>query len=781
MMKHLALAPLALAVISAFSPVQADDMALGEVTVNEKKHINEQMLSPATTAGLDRTQLAETVNVVNSEDSFKYLPNILVRKRFIGDTDAPISSRTTGINASARSLVYADGTLLTPLINNNNGNGSPRWFMVSPEEIERVDVMYGPFSAAYAGNSYGLVANIATRMPERLEGSVKVLGAWQDFKYYGTHDTYESKQLAASVGNRIGNFSFWLSANHLDSYSMPVSFAVNPTPSGGAGTAVSGGYFDANKYGDRDRSGVATQILGAGNLTHTVQDNAKLKLAYDFSPTIRAAYTFGIWQNTADTSAQTYLTNPATGAAYWGGTAGQVTLGGRNYKASDIAALFVPGHKEMEHQMHSFSLRDKGDGVFGWNMAFSNYEYVTHQERTGNVGTNAIYPTVSNGSGAGKTVDMKGTGWTTADLSGTWSPQGAQGPHTISAGVHYDLYKLVSPTYNTTGNWLNAPNGSLNADSRGKTETQALWLQDVWRFAPAWQATLGARQEWWRAFEGSNFASNTRIAQPERSDSAISPKASLSWFATNDLMITGSFGKAVRFPTVGELYLTQTVNGVPQTSNPNLKPEHILSSELAFDYTLDDGKLRLSLFEERVSDALISQTGTYPGIAGITSFMQNVDKTRQRGIELVAQKNDVLVRGLELTGSLTYVDAKILANSSYVAPAWNPGATSAGKRTPYVPEWRATLVATYRPNDQLSYTLAGRYSGRMYSTIDGTDTHSNTYMGFASFFVADARIRYDIDKHWIASVGVDNLNNRKYFLFHPFPQRTAFAELKYAF
>ena len=30
-------------------------------------------------------------------------------------------------------------------------------------------------------------------------------------------------------------------------------------------------------------------------------------------------------------------------------------------------------------------------------------------------------------------------------------------------------------------------------------------------------------------------------------------------------------------------------------------------------------------------------------------------------------------------------------------------------------------------------------------------------------------------------VGVDNLNNRKYFLFHPFPQRTVSAELRHSF
>ena len=79
------------------------------MTVNVKKTLGEQLQVPAATEGRDREKISETTNVMNTEDAFKYLPNVLVRKRFIGDTDAPIASRTTGINASARSLVYADG------------------------------------------------------------------------------------------------------------------------------------------------------------------------------------------------------------------------------------------------------------------------------------------------------------------------------------------------------------------------------------------------------------------------------------------------------------------------------------------------------------------------------------------------------------------------------------------------------------------------------------------------------------------------------------------------
>ena len=49
----------------------------------------------------------------------------------------------SGTGNSARSAVYADGILLSNYLGNGVGGLSfpPRWEMVTPEEIERVDVM----------------------------------------------------------------------------------------------------------------------------------------------------------------------------------------------------------------------------------------------------------------------------------------------------------------------------------------------------------------------------------------------------------------------------------------------------------------------------------------------------------------------------------------------------------------------------------------------------------------------------------------------------------------
>ena len=135
------------------------------------------------------------------------------------------------------------------------------------------------------------------------------------------------------------------------------------------------------------------------------------------------------------------------------------------------------------------------------------------------------------------------------------------------------------------------------------------------------------------------------------------------------------------------------------------------------------------------------------------------------------QGTDVGLRGLDLAASATHADSVILEN------ARNPA--SIGKKQPRVPDWRASLAATWRQNEWLSYTLAGRYSGRQYNSLDNSDVNPDTYGGTSRFFVVDARANYRVSKQWRASLGIDNLNNERYYAFHPYPQRTLVAELKF--
>src|SRR5450830_309910 len=201
-----ALRPIVIAVMASLaSTTMAQDIDNAEpdthtVVVTGSTNYSGPVNTPATIETVTVKELSDTTNVMNIEDALKYFPSVMVRKRFNGDTNEPVTSRTTGVNASARTLIFADGVLLSTLVNNNNGNGSPQWFMVSPEEIDSIDVMYGPFSAAYAGNSYGAVIQLNTRMTKQFEATVKVNVSKQNFDLYNTRKSYKSGDLNATIG-----------------------------------------------------------------------------------------------------------------------------------------------------------------------------------------------------------------------------------------------------------------------------------------------------------------------------------------------------------------------------------------------------------------------------------------------------------------------------------------------------------------------------------------------------------------------------------------------------
>ena len=147
--------------------------------------------------------------------------------------------------------------------------------------------------------------------------------------------------------------------------------------------------------------------------------------------------------------------------------------------------------------------------------------------------------------------------------------------------------------------------------------------------------------------------------QPEIDADKFSPKASVRWEFAPEWSAKASIGQAYRFPTVSELYQAITTGATLTVPNPNLRPEDALSTEWSIEHALEDGNVRLTYFTEDIEDALISQSA--PLVAGsptLFNFVQNIDKVESRGVELVATKDNVLIQGLSLTGSATWVDSK---------------------------------------------------------------------------------------------------------------------------
>jgi iron complex outermembrane receptor protein len=399
--------------------------------------------------------------------------------------------------------------------------------------------------------------------------------------------------------------------------------------------------------------------------------------------------------------------------------------------------------------------------VLDWEIAASVYDYARDEQRTPSVA-------VSDPSmrGLGRIREDDGTGWNTVGARLTWRPQGLDGSHLIEAGYQRYESELRTRIYDTA-DWVSGTTGARVSAFEGVTQLHAVFLQDTWRLAERWRTTLGARAERWRASDGRIASGATSQQFDERSETYVSPKAALAYQWSDDLTLKASLGRAVRTPTVSELYQGSIFGGQIINNDPNLQPEKSWTAELTAQFDATHGSMRATAFGENTRDALYSQVNVTNG--GTSQTVQNVDEIRTYGLELAYEALDVWLPGLDLSSSVTYAHSQIERNDNFLA--------SVGKQQPRVPRWRGTALASYRIGERWVTSVGARYSGTQYNQLDNSDTNGTSYTGTSNYFVVDARVRYRIDERCTVSLGIDNLNNDKYWAFHPYPQRSAMAEV----
>lgn len=742
---------------------ETQQKVMGTVLITAEQPSSLPAFIPTTVEGISAKQLEKTINALDSEDALKYLPSLVVRKRYIGDYNhAVLSSRASGTGNSARSAVYADGILLS----NYLGNGAtytPRWGLVTPEEIERVDVMYGPFSAAYRGNSVGAIVDYVTRMPKKFEAHAKFSYFTQPYDLYQTKERYHGKQVSTSLGNKHGDWSWWINLHRTDSEGQPMVFAtrtLSQTPPAANAVAVTGAVAGLN------RNNAPWWIIGSSTAYHTVQDHAKVKLAYQISPSTRLSYTMGLWQNEAQGNSATYLRDSNTQMPVY---AGNISIAGKGYTLA--ASDFGSSRDSLRHVMHGLSLKTNSKSTWDWELAASQYTYQKDRQRS----ARTSQPTNKMG-GAGSLQSQDGTAWNALAAKALWRPQGMQGRHMLEFGVQQENFTLQIVKQNLANNWRQDEGGVLDTEVGGKVRNTAFYAQDRWQLASNWQAVLGMRWENWRAENGyTRFNATKKSTYASRQSSFWSPKAALAYQWQADTIIKASIGRAVRTPTVAELYGATSNSNSQYINDPNLSPEKSWTSELSLEKDFGNSNLRLTLFRENVRDSLYSQTIFDSKANANISRVQNIARILTNGVEIAYNGKDVWKKGLAVSANATYADSRIKENAGFVEV---PGDTL-NKYQPRVPVWRASAIVSYQFTPQASAALGMRYSGKQFTTLNNSDINGSAYQGGSKYFTTDLRLRYQVNQQWSASFGIDNVNNYQYWNFHPYPQRTYVAELKY--
>nr|WP_324256861.1 TonB-dependent receptor [Cellvibrio fontiphilus] len=713
-----------------------------------------------------------SINATTTEDLVKYEPSIVIRKRYIGDSNGTLGLRGSNMFATPRSMVFADGVPLHYLLQ-TRWNGAPRWTMVSASEIAQVEILYGPFSAEYSGNAMGGVILIETAIPQARQVHVDLDYFSQDFSAYGFKSRLDGYKTFVSYGETfrsesLGDFSLYLSYNRLENNSQPQTFYFDTKRAPGNATPVTG------LIADRDLLGNRVYYFGDTGVEQATTDNFKIKLGYDvdnWSSLLNIAYED---RNTLRDSPNSYLKN-AAGETLWSG----------NFIQDDIA-ISIPasrlGASELDRRSLSSGLRIKGD-INARTRFEANLSDFRILEDNNRASSRALADPLFQGNGL--TTNYQDTGWQTLEGKLIVSGLGLDGMEFIT-GARYEAYELNLDTYNST-RWTQADNAGFTGRSGGKTNINAAFVQMNWDINPRWDLALGGRYERWQSQDG--YYSKDIIATPEfdlvnlesASSTQFSPKFSLGFVPAADWQLRYSLAKAYRFPIVEELF-TQSANySSAIQAQPDLKPENGLHHNLMLEKQFDNGYARINLFTETIKDAIESQTTFLPSgsaVPSVTTFAA-IDEVETDGVELILNRSGLWVPQLDLRFNLAYTKSIIADNST--AEANNPAGTNSieGNDYPRMPRWRANLMASYHLTDRWDLSTNLQYADKSFGRLDNADTAEQVMGAQDGYTRIGAKTTYDFSEQIEVGFGVDNLTNEISYVAHPWPGRTLFLSLSY--
>lgn len=693
------------------------------------------------------------INAVNVEDLMKYAPNFFVRKRYIGDANAVPGFRGTHSTQSARALVLVDGFVISNFLG-NSFSFPPKWGVVGPGEVKQFDIVYGPYSSRYPGNSMGGVISIATKPPaDGVESFATAQYFVQPYKQYGTDRNFQGYTGEAGFGwkQQDGPWSARLSYRRLENEGHPQQFyQLTRVTGGAAGTAVTGAVTDPNLI-------TKTPVSGAYATDDTAQDQVRARIGYDFANGWSATAMLVTWLSDSDsTNPETYLRDANGNPVF----TGRVQVDGVTYT--------IPAMNLSLSEKREFLGGLKLEGPLAdWNATLNLSHYLVDKQRSR---SSTGYLNGIN-SGAGTNTNQGDTGWWTGDLL----LERQLGDHDLAIGINSNLY-YTDQTINNVSDWRAASNPVFSTRTRGKTRQLGVFIDDEWRVGDALWLTGGARLDQWRAFDGSigTLVSGSPRFQDynTRKETAVNPTLGIRAELAEDWMAQLSLATSTRFPTVGELFqgrLDGNGNFDINSFDPNLKPEESRDANLMLHHKMGDVRLTGSLFYQRVEDAIFSQQG-FNQFGVVTSSFKNIDVVRQWGVEGIIEAVDVGLDGLDMDVNAAWIDAQTVRNASVPA--------SEGVQFPRIPKWRLNGNLRYRLAEDWKISTGWRYASRPNTNLEGTQ-RGDTYGYTSELMIFDAKLSWQVTEQAEFSFGVDNIGNDRAWVFHPYPQRTFSLELKW--
>ena len=669
----------------------------------------------------------ETRNIKTVDEALDTLPGVFNRRQSLTDTQSSILLH--GIPDQKRTLILKDGVTL-----NNGYDGSVSFTGLSTENIEKIEVVQGPFSSLYGGNAMGGVVNIITKMPEKREFTLES-GYGSSWNRGQSLD--DLQKYYVSYGDKLADkFSLlfdygYKSTNGFSKYLNVVS--TQPT------AGITGWSYTT------DTTGKLRYLIGDKGDNTWWDENIGIKAQYDFSNVskINASFARVRYKYNYD-DPHTYLQDASGNPVY--------SYTGVNQ--STFVSYTGSGAKEVNQYNVNFETEigiAKAKLSFGLNDEVKNW-----YTQAGTLIAGGSGGTVSSTPNQNYNTDLQVT-----------LPIFTRNILTLGGSFKTAVANTEKSSLSEWGDETSTT--TLTNNYGGKDKTYAVFAQDEILILNKLTAYIGFREDWWETYDGyaNQFGTGAfATTYDSRSDSSFNPKLAVVYKPFDNTTLRTSAGQSFRGPTVYELFTTYVSGSNTYNGNPDLKPETVQSWDAEITQGLWRGaKFSATYFENYMKDLIYNTTVS----TGQYKYM-NAGKAESKGVVLeIEQRFDKYVR---LFANYTYTDARIKENSA------NPA--SVDKRLTFMPDTMINAGAECEVGP-FSASLTGRYISKRYSTDTNTDTVNNVFGSYDPFLTADAKVSYKITKFATISFSVDNITNETYFSSYVAPGRSWFGGLEVKF
>jgi outer membrane receptor protein involved in Fe transport len=295
-----------------------------------------------------------------------------------------------------------------------------------------------------------------------------------------------------------------------------------------------------------------------------------------------------------------------------------------------------------------------------------------------------------------------------------------------------------------------------------------LWLQ------PNLSVTLSARVDNWNNTDGHNFETSAATGLPtannrtlpDKSDTAVSPRAAVLYRMSDRLSAYGSIGSGFRAPTLNELYRQFRVGTVLTLANDQLGPERLLGGELGINVAPATGlTYRSSWYFNRVKNPVANVTVTGAAAAALSTACavpnttcqqrQNLGRTRITGWQ-----NDVEYR----LAREWRVGAGYLFNSATVRE-FEANPALVGLYLPQVPKHRGSVNVAYSNRRIVTASVTTFFYGRQYDDdLNARTKPGETEPGLPAYGTVEISALREIGRNLDVFFGVQNLFDKEYYV-----------------